>query len=50
MLQPWGFVGLGWDERGRARPTQKLWHQLSASIPSSTSIPIFLPFRRLGMG
>lgn len=48
-----GFVRLGWESTGRARPSQRLHHQLAPSIPhhpSSISIPIFLPFTRLGVG
>lgn len=48
-----GIRGVGMGEHSRASPTQNLWHQLAASIPHrplSTSIPIFLPFKRLGVG
>ena len=43
-----GIRGVGMGARGRARPTQKLQHQLAASIPHhpmSTSSPISLPLR-----
>lgn len=45
MLQPWRFVGLGWENSaGQPRSPSISW--LRASL---TSIPTVLPFRRLGV-